>query len=54
VGDEFLINGGLDAGCESVRLSGREFVRLQSGRIQDYLRVLCLGVALLLVLWFLS
>jgi NADH-quinone oxidoreductase subunit L len=53
VGDEFFINGGFDTGCESVRQSGRQFAKLQGGRIQDYLRVLCLGVALLLVVWFL-
>ena len=53
VGDEFVINGGFDAGCESVRATGREFAKLQSGRIQDYLRVLCLGVGALLLIWFL-
>jgi NADH-quinone oxidoreductase subunit L len=53
VGDEFVINGGFDAGCESVRATGDEFAKLQSGRIQDYLRVLCLGVGALLLIWFL-
>lgn len=54
VGDEFIINGGFDAGCESVRLSGKEFVKLQSGRIQGYLRMLCLGAVVLMVIWFLT
>jgi NADH-quinone oxidoreductase subunit L len=54
VGDEFVINGGFDAGCESVRLSGKEFVKLQSGRIQGYLRMLCLGAVVLMVIWFLT
>jgi len=54
VGDEFFINGGFDAVCESVRLSGREFARLQSGRIQGYLRILCLGTVILLVIWYLT
>jgi NADH-quinone oxidoreductase subunit L len=54
VGDEFLINGGFDAGCESVRLSGKEFAKLQSGRIQGYLRMLCLGAVILMVVWFLT
>ena len=56
VGDEFIINGGFDTGCEGVRGTGGILAKLQSGRIQDYLRVLCLGVILLLVLamWFLK
>jgi NADH-quinone oxidoreductase subunit L len=54
VGDEFLINGGFDAGCESARLSGRELAKLQDGRIQGYLRVLCLGAVILLVIWYLK
>ncbi|MBM3861368.1 MAG: NADH-quinone oxidoreductase subunit L [Verrucomicrobia bacterium] len=54
VGDEFFINGGFDAGCESVRLSGREFAKFQAGRIQGYLRILCLGTVILLVIWYLK
>jgi len=53
VGDEFIINGGFDAGCETVRHSGGGLSRLQDGRIQDYLRVLCLGAGVLLLVWFL-
>jgi NADH-quinone oxidoreductase subunit L len=53
VGDEFIINGGFDAGCQSVRDSGRGLAKLQSGRIQNYFRVLCLGAAILLVVYFL-
>jgi NADH-quinone oxidoreductase subunit L len=52
IGDEFFINGGFDAGCESVRLSGEEFAKLQSGRIQTYFRVLSLGAAVLLLIYF--
>jgi len=53
VGDEFLINGGFDAGCQTVRDSGRSFAKLQSGRVQNYFRVMCLGTAVLLVMYFL-
>jgi NADH-quinone oxidoreductase subunit L len=52
VGDEFLINGGFDVGCESVRQSGRGFSKLQSGRVQNYFRVMALGAAVLLVIYF--
>ena len=53
-GDEFVINGGFDTGCESVRGSGRLLSKLQSGRVQDYFRVLCLGTAVLLLIYFLK
>jgi NADH-quinone oxidoreductase subunit L len=52
VGDEFLINGGFDAGCGGVRGSGRILARLQSGRVQNYFRVLSLGAAVLLLIYF--
>jgi NADH-quinone oxidoreductase subunit L len=52
IGDEFFINGGFDAGCESVRLGGEEFSKLENGRIQNYFRVLSLGAAVLLLIYF--
>jgi NADH-quinone oxidoreductase subunit L len=52
IGDEFLINGGFDAACESVRDSGGVMSKLQSGRVQNYFRVLGLGTAILLVVYF--
>jgi NADH-quinone oxidoreductase subunit L len=52
IGDEFFINGGFDAGCESMRLGGEELAKLQSGRIQTYFRVLSLGAAVLLLIYF--
>jgi NADH-quinone oxidoreductase subunit L len=52
VGDELLINGGFDAGCEGVRQSGKEASKLQSGRAQNYFRVMCLGAALLMLVYF--
>ena len=51
-GDEFLINGGFDTSCESVRLGGKAFAKLQSGRVQNYFRVLSLGAAILLLIYF--
>ena len=53
-GDEFVINGGFDAGCQGVRQSGGLLAKLQDGRVQNYLRVLGLGAAGLLVIYFLS
>jgi len=54
VGDGFFINGGFDTGCEGVRESGGWMAKLQNGRIQNYFRVLALGVAILLVFYFLK
>jgi NADH-quinone oxidoreductase subunit L len=53
-GDEFVINGGFDAGCETVRGTGWLMSKLQDGRVQNYLRVLGLGTAILLVVYFLK
>jgi NADH-quinone oxidoreductase subunit L len=53
VGDELIINGGFDAGCEGVRGTGGFMSKLQSGRVQNYFRVLGLGVGVLLVIYFL-
>jgi NADH-quinone oxidoreductase subunit L len=52
IGDEFFINGGFDAGCEGVRWEGGEFSKLENGRIQNYFRVLSLGAAVLLLIYF--
>ncbi|MGO9610404.1 MAG: NADH-quinone oxidoreductase subunit L [Verrucomicrobiia bacterium] len=52
IGDEFFINGGFDAGCESVQLGGEEFSKIENGRIQNYFRVLSLGAAVLLLIYF--
>ena len=51
-GDEFFINGGFDSGCDSVRLGGKVLAKLQSGRVQNYFRVLSLGTAILLLIYF--
>jgi NADH-quinone oxidoreductase subunit L len=49
--DEKLVNGGFDAGCESLRDAGGGLSRLHSGRVQTYLRII--GVALVLLIVFL-
>ena len=51
-GDEFFINGGFDSGCESVREGGKMLAKLQSGRVQNYFRILGLGAAILLLIYF--
>ena len=52
VGDDLIINGSFDAGCDGVRGSGRILAKLQNGRVQNYLRVMAVGVVLLLVVYF--
>jgi NADH-quinone oxidoreductase subunit L len=52
VGDDLFINGGFDASCESVRLGGKVLAKLQSGRVQNYFRVLSLGAAILVLIYF--
>jgi NADH-quinone oxidoreductase subunit L len=54
VGDELIINGGFDAGCESVRGSGGWLGKLQSGRVQGYFAVLGVGTIILLAVYFLK
>jgi NADH-quinone oxidoreductase subunit L len=54
VGDELIINGGFDTACESVRGSGGLMSKLQNGRVQNYFRILGLGAAILLVIYFLK
>jgi NADH-quinone oxidoreductase subunit L len=49
--DASVINAGFDEGCEGFVQSGRLISRLQSGRVQNYLRVL--GLALIALVLFL-
>jgi NADH-quinone oxidoreductase subunit L len=49
--DEHVVNAGFDTGCESLRQSGGELSKLQTGRVQAYLRVI--GVALVGLVLFL-
>ncbi|WCJ59298.1 NADH-quinone oxidoreductase subunit L [Fontisphaera persica] len=49
--DEYVVNGGFDAGCHSLRRAGGGLARMQSGRVQLWLRALGVGlVALVLYL----
>ncbi|MEI6084174.1 MAG: NADH-quinone oxidoreductase subunit L [Verrucomicrobiota bacterium] len=52
IGDELLINGGFDAGCEGVRASGGLLSKFQSGRVQNYFAFLGVGTILLLAAYF--
>jgi len=49
--DEHLVNFGFDTGCESLRQGGGELSKLQTGRVQTYLRII--GVALVALILFL-
>jgi NADH-quinone oxidoreductase subunit L len=51
--DEFVVNLGFDEGCKGVALGGRFLSRLQSGRVQNYLRVIGIALAALalLLIW---
>jgi NADH-quinone oxidoreductase subunit L len=54
VGDELMINGGFDAGCESVRGSGSLLGKFQSGKVQNYFAFLGVGTIILLAVYFLK
>jgi NADH-quinone oxidoreductase subunit L len=49
--DEYIVNLGFDQGCRGVGLGGKLMSRLQNGRVQNYLRVI--GVALAVLVLFL-
>jgi NADH-quinone oxidoreductase subunit L len=49
--DEFVVNLGFDAGCDSIRRGGGGLSKLHTGRVQTYLRVI--GVALVVLIIFL-
>jgi len=49
-GDEFFIMG-FDSGCEACARAGG-IGKTQSGRVQNYFRVLGLGAAILLLIYF--
>jgi len=45
--DTYWVNGGFDKGCEELSNSGGLLARVQSGRVQTYLRLLALAVVVL-------
>jgi NADH-quinone oxidoreductase subunit L len=49
--DDFVVNLGFDAGCETLRDGGSELSSWHTGRVQTYLRVI--GVALVVLVLFL-
>jgi NADH-quinone oxidoreductase subunit L len=49
--DEYFVNLGFDAGCESLRGSGGGLSKMHTGRVQTYLRVI--GVSLVALIIFL-
>jgi NADH-quinone oxidoreductase subunit L len=48
--DIYVVNPGFDEGCDSVRTGGKILSRLQNGRTQNYLRLVCVAFAVLVVL----
>jgi NADH-quinone oxidoreductase subunit L len=48
--DEFVINLGFDAGCGGVGIGGKLLSHLQSGRVQSYLRVIGVALAVLVII----
>ena len=51
--DSYVVNFGFDKGCHTVTIGGRLLARLQNGRTQNYLRLVGVSFALLVVflLW---
>jgi NADH-quinone oxidoreductase subunit L len=51
--DENWVNGGFDKGCEELSVGGGLLARVQSGRVQTYLRLLALAVVVLaaILIW---
>jgi NADH-quinone oxidoreductase subunit L len=48
--DEYVVNLGFDESCHGLREGGTRLSRLQSGRVQSYLRVIGVGLAVLVLL----
>jgi NADH-quinone oxidoreductase subunit L len=48
--DDYVVNGGFDAGCEGLRAAGHKMSGWQDGQVQHYLRAVALALALLLLL----
>jgi NADH-quinone oxidoreductase subunit L len=48
--DTNVVDGSFDKGCEELNVGGGLLARLQSGRVQTYLRILALSVAALAVI----
>ncbi len=48
-----MVDGGFDKGCEELATGGGLLARVQSGRVQNYLRLLALAVVVLaaILIW---
>ena len=51
--DTNVVDGGFDKGCEELNVGGGLLARVQSGRVQTYLRILALSVVMLaaILIW---
>jgi len=48
--DEYWVNGGFDKGCEELSTGGGLLARMQTGRVQTYLRLLALAFVVLVAI----
>jgi hypothetical protein len=48
--DTFWVDGAFDKGCEEIATGGGLLARVQSGRVQTYLRLLALGFVVLVAI----
>ncbi len=48
--DTNVVDGGFDKGCEELAVGGGLLARVQTGRVQTYLRILALAVVALVAI----
>jgi NADH-quinone oxidoreductase subunit L len=48
------VDGGFDKGCDELSVGGGLLARIQTGRVQTYLRILALAVVVLVAILFWS
>jgi NADH-quinone oxidoreductase subunit L len=52
--DNNIVDGGFDKGCDELSVGGGLLARVQTGRVQTYLRILALAVVVLIAILFWS
>jgi NADH-quinone oxidoreductase subunit L len=52
--DTNVVDGGFDKGCDELSVGGGLLARIQTGRVQTYLRILALAVVVLVAILFWS
>jgi NADH-quinone oxidoreductase subunit L len=52
--DTNVVDGGFDKGCDELSVGGGLLARVQTGRVQTYLRILALAVVVLVAILFWS